>query len=41
MEIGAIITEETASEIENEFEEKEQEAEEKVEAALFISARGW
>lgn len=33
------ITSETAQEIENVFDEKEKEAEEKVEAALFISAR--
>ena len=34
-----IITEPTAGEIENEFEEKEKESEEKVEAALFIAGR--
>ncbi len=34
-----VITSQTASEIENEFEEKEQESEEKVEAALFISGK--
>ncbi len=33
------ITSQTAEEIENEFEEKEKEAEEKVEAALFISGK--
>ncbi len=33
------ITSKTASEIENEFEEREREAEEKVEAALFISGK--
>lgn len=37
--IKPIITEETASEIENEFEEREVENEEKVEAALFISGK--
>ncbi len=34
-----IITERTAEEIENEFEEKELETQEKVEAVLFISAK--
>ena len=34
-----IITQSTASEIETEFEDKEKESEEKVEAALFISGR--
>ena len=34
-----IITESTAEEIENEFENKERESEEKVEAALFVSGR--
>jgi len=34
-----IITHETATEIETEFEDKERESEEKVEAALFIAAR--
>jgi len=35
----AIITSQTASEIENEFEEKEQESQEKIEASLFISGK--
>ena len=36
---GPIITGSTSKEIENEFEEKEKESEEKVEASLFIAGR--
>lgn len=38
-ESSPIITESTAEEIETEFEDKEKEAEEKIEAALFISGK--
>ena len=34
-----LITESTAEEIENSFEDRERESEEKVEAALFIAGR--